>query len=1051
MRHSVLTRRSLATVLAVAAFVLPKRLQGADRSGVCPGWLPKGAVSPFFPDDAYTLHAPGCKQAYFRKTFKLGGGPRRAVLAVTGWHTVGVWLNGTLVAEYHGGSPDRVPRFVDVTAQLRAGENGLDVRVWSQWSPTFYAQLRIEQPDDSFVDVSTDASWEAHPGAAEGWPRGRAPAAGWQAVEVVDDYYGSAGRGKHWANEYALLPRPMLRKRLGAFNDRLRASWAKDRAREPSRFRREYLRPDYAAQYGRFLRIDPVNGQVVDATGKVRHLFFTIYRQTLKGKSPLNWVEYDFDRLEEDLALMERAAVHPYVRFLGWALLLDAEGNWRRCETQPAGTGLPQFTWNYEVLDYFLDRCEAHGRFVAVECDFFWSASWETLPAPYHTRYYLYPEVTEASGLAHRKILSRYAERSCIAGFMIGEEEIQMAHDLDNPHLHTAFVEHLRGRYGTLGDLARAWGRGYDFADRSEWREAERPTSRWGTTADGAVREAVLLPRHPLRDEMWAGVSEWSQLRLPVWPTFRWTEPPYTELLSHQPFPGDAGDLDDDPVWIDYNAFREDVLYLNSVSRWAEIVREAVPNHWFQHSNAQDFTAQWHFIHFHRRAELPFDVMGVGSHDSGKGLSEIPLSPRVRKYVRNIASYRPYVLAPGSPAVGVASGEGEGGRPGDEDGILDYYRGQSMELVGHGAAFELSYAWPHLSGAAEAKDGRSRMTKALDWMGSFYRAVDGVTFSLRREVPVLIMRNGNLQRSNRSGRDYGNAVALAASIAQLNVEFDVVMDQDCVYGEAERKVDLGAYRVIFLPCVECDYRDGTWQELDSWLSDAAYRGQRMLVVGYVGKRTPYLTPRAAFHPVLAGWLGQSDYADSVRLRGSNEYDWAPLGRTAQAGRIRIHFGERSDITPVGVFGAGAAVLSTADGKPLGTRVVKDGNSVCAFGFPLGLAFDNLWGLPAGMGNGKPAGQEPYDVMASLYEDLLEAAGVPRPIRAPHNVRVAASDDHSIILVRELCGTETRDLCTLVLPKGVSYDGCELVPQDDGRTLVRAQLGPYGGLVLKRTR
>ena len=624
-----------------------------------------------------------------------------------------------------------------------------------------------------------------------------------------------------------------------------------------------------------------------------------------------------------------------------------------------------------------------------------------------------------------------------------------MAHDLDNAHLSSAFAENLRERYGSPADLARTWGRGYDFADRSEWREAERPTSRWGAIADGTLREAVLLPRYPLRDDLWSGVTEWSQLRLPVWPRFRWTEPPYAELLSHQPFPGDAGDLDDDPVWIDYNAFREDVLYLSSVSRWAEIVKEAVPEHWLQHSNAQDYTAQWHFIHFHRRAELPFEVIGVGSHDSGKGLSDIPLWSRVRKYVRNIASYRPYVLAPGSPAVGVASGEGEGGRPGDEDGILDYYRGQSMELVGHGAAFELSYAWPHLCGAAESKDGRPRMTKALEWMGRFYRAVDGVTFSLKRDVPVLIVRNGKLQRSNRSGRDYGNALGLSAVLSQLNVEFDVVMDQDCVYGRRERKIDLGAYRVIFLPCVECDYEDAVWRELDAWLSDDAHRGQRTLVVGYVGNRTPYLTPREGFHPVLAGWLAQSDYADRVRFTGSNEYIWSPLGQEAKEGRVRIDFGERGDISPIGVFGAGQPLLTTADGAAVGVRIMRGGNSVCAFGFPLGLAFDNLWGLPAGKADGKPVEQEPYDIMASLYGDLVEAAGVPRPIRAPHNVRVAVSDDGSTILVRELCGVETTELCALVLPDGASYDGCELVPQADGRTQVRARLEPYGGLVLKR--
>ena len=54
-------------------------------------------------------------------------------------------------------------------------------------------------------------------------------------------------------------------------------------------------------------------------------------------------------------------------------------------------------------------------------------------------------------------------------------------------------------------------------------------------------------------------------------------------------------------------------------------------------------------------------------------------------------------------------------------------------------------------------------------------------------------------------------------------------------------------------------------------------------------------------------------------------------------------------------------------------------------------------------------------------------------RAPRNVRVATSDDRRVILVHELYGRETTDLCTLALPAGARYRGCELVAQPDGRT------------------
>ena len=67
-----------------------------------------------------------------------------------------------------------------------------------------------------------------------------------------------------------------------------------------------------------------------------------------------------------------------------------------------------------------------------------------------------------------------------------------------------------------------------------------------------------------------------------------------------------------------------------------------------------------------------------------------------------------------------------------------------------------------------------------------------------------------------------------------------------------------------------------------------------LVIGAVGKREPYLSPTAAFHPTLARWLGTSDYAGTVPLRGSHECDWRPLSPAFQLQRLRIHFGERGD-------------------------------------------------------------------------------------------------------------------------------------------------------------
>jgi hypothetical protein len=1042
-------RALVAMVLGAATAALP--VAAADRSGKCPGWLAPGDVSPFFPDDAFTLHTPGHKRAFLRAGFELAQAPRRAVLAVRGWHTLAVLLNGVLVAEAAGNGPESDPVFAEVTPHLRTGANRLDLRAWSEWTPTAYVQVRIELPEGNFQDVVSDASWEWCPAAPEGWPRGPAPEAGWQPAPVLDDYYGSRGAATRWGKEFALLPRDLLQERMGAYNGRLEAAWPHDRAQRKPSFAGNYTLPEYAAQYRGPLRLDPDSGQLLDAGGTVRHLFFTIYQQFLDGHSVLNWQDIDFGRLEEDLGLMEAGAVHPYLRFLGWQHLLDSEGNWRPCEKQPRGSNLPRFAYVYEVLDYFLDRCQAHGRFVAIECDFFWAADWDALPAPYHTRYYLYPEVTAANALAQRKILARYADCASVAGFMIGEEDIIMAPDLENGHLRTAFQGYLRERYGTLENVAAAWQRGYDWGERSAWRSVRRRPHAWGLPAENGGDEEVLLPRYPLSTTAWSGLEDWSRLGLPVWPRLRWPVAPHAELVSHMAFPGDPVDTDDDPVWIDYNAFREDRLYLDFVSHWAERVREAVPRHWLFHSNAQDYTAQWHFLHFQRRAELPFSVIGVGSHDSGMNLAEIPAWDRIRKYTSIISAYRPYALAPGSPALAIASGEGEGGRAGDEAAILDYYRGQSLEMVGHGAAFELSYTWGHLSGANQSADGRGHLTKALEWMGSFYRAVDGIAFPLQRQVPALIVRNNALQRSNRSGRDYGNALGLLGFLAQLNLDVDTVMDLDLAYGSHERKVDLANYRMVFLPCLECDFTEATWQALNAWLSDPEHRGRRTLVVGSVGQRTPYLAPTPAFHPVLARWLGTDRYADTVLLRGRQALTWRPRQHPGQARPITLDFGDRGDITPLGLFGVGEPLLTLGDGRVLGISALCAGNAVHAFGFPLGLAFDNLWGLPYGQANGRPAPQEPYDVLARLYGDLRDAAGITGIVDAPHNVRVAVSPGLEIILLREWFGLPTTELCTLALPVGAVYAGCEAIPQPDGRTLLRANLPAYGGICLTRVK
>ena len=656
------------------------------------------------------------------------------------------------------------------------------------------------------------------------------------------------------------------------------------------------------------------------------------------------------------------------------------------------------------------------------------------LPPPYHYRYYLYPEVAEVNALAHRKILARYAQRPCVAGYMIGEEDIQMDRDLDNGHLRQAFADYLKQRYHTLDALKAAWGAGYDYTDRSLLRPTPRKLDAWNLPD---CEEMVSTPAYPLVSSPWAGLSRWQDVPLPEWPLFRAATSPYAELAS---FPALNTFTPNDPVWIDYNAFREDVLYLAHVNRWAAVVRPAAPNQWLFHCNAQDFTAHWMFPMCYRRAELDFDVISTGSHDTGKDLSKCTPAYRMRKYFANVAAYRPYVRAPGSRAVAIAAGEGEGGAHDNEQEILNYHRAQTFELLGHGGAFEQAYRWTHLSGAMASPEAQPHLSKALQWMGEFYRAVDGVPFSLHRPVDVLIVGNNNLARSNRGGRDIGNIMAVSDSLGQLNIEFDIAMDLDLAYGMQQRKIDISSYRMLVLPCIDSDYPEAVWQVLDAWLSDPAYRGRRTLVLGHIGRRTPHLTPAEQFHPTLAEWLGFANYAGEVALKNANELAWTPVAPGDIARTITINFGNR-DLSPAGTFREGRPLLATSGGEVVAAAFAHAGNAIYAFGFPLGLAYDLPWGIPAP--------QTPYDTMGTVFEDLVTAAGIPRPVRSPHNLRVAVSDDQSIIMIQERFGIATTDLCRLKVPAGTVYEGCETVPQTDGTVLLRAELKPYEGLFFRR--
>ena len=1011
-------RRRPTRVWMVGAALLVALQVGAQE----PVWYPPTEPSPFIPDDARWVGQPqeagrGWSHViHLRAKWPLRAGVRRAVVMLAPSQSARLYLNGRLALTGYD-ERECLPVWAEVTDRLSAGEVFVAAVVRSEWRPVLYAQMRVEYQDGSFEDLATGSVWECATKPADDWTSNPAAGGDWQAAADVGGYHRQPEEGV-WGREFALLPRELLRQRFGEHNRALEADFRQAND-PPLRITEAPEKPAWAAQYGGFCRVDERTGQLIDGAGQVRHLFFTIYNQQTNAQSTLHLPGYDFDQYERDLDLMADAGVNLYLRFTGWDWLLAKDGTWAPLEQQPRGTNLPHFERGVDLLDYFVRRAHAHGRYIVFEGDFYWGVHRDVVPAPYRSRYHLYPEVLEAEALAMRKVMRHYSECPNVLGMMIGEEDILLAHDLANPHQHALFADFLRRKYGTLDEFRRQTPQGYDYADLSEFRPGDRKREYFPDTEP----EPVLFPGFAAKAGAFDGAREWLDIPLPLWPQYRSPGEPEVALADQKSY-NEFTPLD--PLWIDFYEMREDELLFGMLSRWAQIVRQGMPNQLLFYSNAQDFTNSWHFLHLFRRADLPFDVIGVGCHDSGQNLSEIPPQYTVRKAIKVVSSYRPYVLAPGSPARGIASGEGEGGRADQPEEVRKYYAGALFDEIGGGAAWTQTYTWSHISGA-EAPEV-PHQTPLLKWFGEFLPAVQGVAFPLRRPVQVLIVRNTNLAHSNISGLDYGNVIRVAEALTQLNVEFDVVMDRDVTSGLQDLKVDLSPYRLVILPSVASDLCPSAWAALDAWLSDRAHSGERALALGWVGKRGPRLQPIEAFPEMLQRWTGATDYASSVALQGRQGLRLAAGGGEKT---LSIDFGRS---LPAGLLAAGQGFLRTADDAAVAGRLEYEGNDVFAFGFPMGLNNNELWDLA-------PV-QEPRDAMAPIYEELVLAAGVDRPVLAPHNLRVYVSGDRKMLLVRERAGLATDADIQVRMPATVRYEGLSQTRGDDGYTRLRIRLEPW---------
>ncbi len=794
-----------------------------------------------------------------------------------------------------------------------------------------------------------------------------------------------------------------------------------------SEFTGQYLRPEYAQSYKSFVKLNPRTG-LLEYEGHVIRPFFTIYVQP---KANNGWVinipDFDYDLLEKDFARMKQAGINVQPRFWNWSELLNYDGSWKEVQTQPKGANLPQFKYVYEIYDYFLDRAQAHGLYVNIEPSYFWGLDEGVIPQEYRSRILVYDDLWNAAAQAYAKILSYYSKRTCIISAMVGEEDLEFANCQDDSQMQAQFKQFLKRKYGSISNLKRTWGYGYDYSDHSLWTKRN---------VDG---KDVIWPEYPFIRGAFDKWQSFEDVQTPIFDRCRSVDDPSktVDALTYQQ------NLTRDPVWIDYMEMKEQIL-ISRLNYLADTLRAADPNHILHYSNPYDFCPAWHFLHCFNRGQLRWDIIGVGQHDSGFEPWEVPHWASCREYIQNVASYGPYIGATGAFPKGFACGEGEGGK--SRDGIAKYYPWWLTDIVGGGGAFFQSYNWNHIAGRTlENPTGYDETM--LSKLGEFLAAIRDVPFS-RSDAKVLILRSRNAAYSMSAGYDIGNSRYLGSILYQLHVPFDILPDSDIASGDfAPGKVNINKYRFIFVPEQNQLLSAGTWQMLQDWLTDPRAAGRRGLCLGLYQDQDGHFNPTqpTAVHPAFEKLTGLRGFEKRMPASGPISFRYARLfGRSVRGDELTLTFPENAEVGCVySVPDKVERILDLGEGGPaVVVRNMVNANPVYACGFYLGMSY---WAV-----DGKEKEQDPYDLLTPLYGAMLDSAGVEAPVKGPRNLGVYLSDDASTILVKERFGRATDVRLDFKSFPGSVFAGTTTVLNGDGGGTVKDfHIEPYGTLVLKK--
>ncbi|HET8549087.1 MAG TPA: beta-galactosidase [Bryobacteraceae bacterium] len=190
-----------------------------------------------------------------------------------------------------------------------------------------------------------------------------------------------------------------------------------------------------------------------------------------------------YERLEKDVELMQKAGV---------TVIRLGESTWSSWEPQD---GRFEFAW----MDRVIDRLHKVGIKIIFGTPTYSIPPWMYKKHPEilvtrlggqkatygirqnmditHPRYLFYPE------RVIRRLLAHYRDHPAIIGWQIDNETT--AYGTAGPNVQRAFVDYLRGRYGTVAALNKAWGLTYWGQLLNDWDELP--------PADGAINPGYKL------------------------------------------------------------------------------------------------------------------------------------------------------------------------------------------------------------------------------------------------------------------------------------------------------------------------------------------------------------------------------------------------------------------------------------------------------------------------------------------------------------------------------------------------------------------------------